>query len=61
MVKATKGCLIETEPSIKEVILKLGENEKFVIEEIDDNFIFINQSAANKIKERIESIMTIKK
>ncbi|ELA41981.1 uncharacterized protein VICG_00998 [Vittaforma corneae ATCC 50505] len=61
MVKAVKGSLIETEPSIKEVILKLGENEKFVIEEIDDCRIFITQEAAAGIKERVSKIMSLDK
>jgi len=61
MVKGVKGCLVETEPSIKEVILKLGENEKFVIEEIDDSRIFITQAAAVGIKERVAKIMSLTK
>lgn len=59
MVKAVKGCFIETEPSIKEVILKLGENENFIIEEIDDNRLFIKQEGAVGLKERISKIMSI--
>jgi hypothetical protein len=61
MVKATKGCFIETEPSIKEVMMKIGENEKFIIEEIDDNRLFITQEAAANIKERIGKIMSLQK
>lgn len=59
MVKAVKGCFIETEPSIKEVILKLGENENFIIEEIDDNRVFIKQEGSVGLKERISKIMSI--
>lgn len=61
MVKAVKGSLVETEPSIKEVILKLGENGNFVIEEIDDCRIFITQEAAAGIKERVSKIMSLDK
>lgn len=61
MVKASKGTFIETEPSIKEVIMKLGENEQFVIDEIDDNRLFITQEAAVNIKERISKIMSLQK
>lgn len=61
MVKASKGSFIETEPSIKEVIIKLGENEKFIIEEIDDNRLFITQEAAANIKERVSKIMSLQK
>lgn len=61
MVKAIKGCFIDTEPSIKEIIVKLGENEKFIIEEIDDNRLFIKQEAAVGIKERVSRIMSLEK
>lgn len=57
MVKAIKGCLIETEPSIKEVILRFGENENFVIEEIDDMHLFVLQDSIKKIKENVAKIM----
>lgn len=61
MVKASKGSFIETEPSIKEVIMKIGEKERFIIEEIDDNRLFITQEAAVNIKERISKIMSLQK
>lgn len=58
MVRAIKGTLIETEPSIKEVILNLGENENFVIEDINDNAVFVTQAAAVGLKERVQKIMS---
>lgn len=61
MVKAIKGTLIETEASIKEVVLALGEAEHFVIEDIDDNHIFITRNASQNIKERVNKVMTINK
>jgi Transcription factor TFIIH complex subunit Tfb5 len=61
MVKITKGALIDTEPSIKEVISRLGESEKFVIEDINDNCIFIKREAAINIKDRVSKIMAIVK
>jgi len=57
MVRSIKGTLIQTEPSIKEVILKLGESENFIIEDINDNAVFITQEAAVNIKERVHKIM----
>ncbi|AHL30153.1 subunit Tfb5 of transcription factor TFIIH complex [Encephalitozoon intestinalis ATCC 50506] len=57
MVKATKGYFLRTEPSVKEVILKLGETENFIIEDINDTCIFITPEAASDIKERVELIM----
>ncbi|KAG5860417.1 RNA polymerase II transcription factor B subunit 5 [Encephalitozoon hellem] len=57
MVKATKGYFLRTEPSVKEVILKLGETENFIIEDINDMCVFITPEAASDIKERVELIM----
>lgn len=57
MVKATKGFFLRTEPSVKEVILKLGESEKFIIEDINDTCVFITPEAAADIKQRVEAIM----
>ena len=61
MVKATRGTLIETDPSVKEVILRLGTAEKFVIEDINDSVIFITKESAINIKERVNKIMSIAK
>lgn len=61
MVKAIRGCLIETEPSIKEVICNIGGNENFLIEEIDDTHVFITEEASLKIKQRISKIMALSK
>ncbi|CCI73982.1 ECU09_1615 [Encephalitozoon cuniculi GB-M1] len=58
MVKATKGYFLRTEPSVKEVILKLGETENFVIEDINDTCVFITPEAASDIKDRVELIMS---
>lgn len=61
MVRATKGYFLRTEASVKEVILKLGESENFIIEDINDRCIFITPEAASDIKERVEAIMNIAK
>ena len=63
MVKALKGSLITTEQSIHEIILKIGENENFLIEDIDDTTLFLDQSCKNTIKGKVNKILnaTIKK
>lgn len=58
MVKATKGYFLRTEPSVKEVVLKLGESENFVIEDINDTCVFITPEGASGIKDRVELIMS---
>ncbi|KAI5169198.1 TFIIH basal transcription factor complex TTD-A subunit [Pancytospora epiphaga] len=57
MVYSIKGTLIQTEPSVKELILKLGEDENFIIEDINDSAIFITREAAININERIRNVM----
>lgn len=57
MVKATKGYFLRTEPSVKEVILRLGETENFIIEDISETAVFITPEGASGIKERVETIM----
>lgn len=61
MVKASRGTFVETEPSIKEVIVSIGEKENFVIDEIDDNRVFITREASLDIKDRISRIMSVDK
>jgi hypothetical protein len=58
MVKATKGIFLRTEPSIKEVVLKLGESENFIIEDISDGCVFITPEGAEGLKEKVEHIMS---
>lgn len=57
MVRCIKGTLIQTEASIREVILSLSEPEDFIIEDIDDNNVFITREAASNIKERVYSVI----
>lgn len=57
MVSITKGCLVKTEPSIKEVIVNIGENENFIIENINDTLVFITEEGAVGLKSRVEGIL----
>ncbi|KKO74106.1 transcription factor tfiih complex subunit tfb5 [Vairimorpha ceranae] len=57
MVTISKGCLVKTEPSIKEVICTIGENENFVIENINDTLVFITEEGAKDLKSRVEAIL----
>ncbi|KAI4292473.1 TFIIH basal transcription factor complex TTD-A subunit [Pancytospora philotis] len=57
MVRCIKGALVQTEPSIHEVIVKLSKADNFIIEDIDDSAIFITQKAAATIKEQVQRVM----
>ncbi|TBU12681.1 putative subunit Tfb5 of transcription factor TFIIH complex [Hamiltosporidium tvaerminnensis] len=52
MVKAVRGCLIKTEPSVKEVILKISETEHYVIEDINETTLFVNYDCLDTLKSR---------
>lgn len=56
MVKAIKGTLIETDPSVKEIILSTSE-ENVVIEDINDRMLFIDTAYKEEIIEKVEKIV----
>lgn len=58
MVKAIKGCLIRTEPSIKEIIMKIGENENFIIEDINDRMLFVNPRCKESLKDKVDKVIS---
>lgn len=58
MVKAVRGCLVKTEPSIREIILKIGEDENFVIEDINDEMLFVDSSCRDTLKEKVDRILS---
>lgn len=55
MVRATKGTFISTEPSLKEIILQINERENFVIEELNDNGLFVKSGA--QIGHNVEAVL----
>ncbi|KAK1348290.1 hypothetical protein LUQ84_002296 [Hamiltosporidium tvaerminnensis] len=58
MVKAVRGCLIKTEPSVKEVILKISETEHYVIEDINETTLFVNYDCLDTLKSRVEKVLS---
>lgn len=57
MVKAIKGALIECDASVKQIILRLNREHNFIIEEIDDNTLFIDIKYLKKIEEETERML----
>lgn len=41
MVRATRGIFLLTEPSIREILLLLNEKENFVIDQLNDDALFL--------------------
>lgn len=55
MVKAVQGTLIQTEPSIKEIITRVAEYA--VIEDINETTIFIKTEYFKDIKQQVDKII----
>lgn len=58
MVRATKGTYIKTEMSIKEIIMLINETDNMVIEEINDDAVFIQPGRVDELKTRVENILS---
>ncbi|EIJ88430.1 TFIIH basal transcription factor complex TTD-A subunit [Nematocida parisii] len=58
MVKAIKGALIECDPSIKQIIIRLNRESNFIIQEIDDNTLFIDNKYIRRIEEETERMLS---
>lgn len=55
MVKVIKGCLIKTEPSIKEIIMRVAEHA--VINEVNNETLFIKSEFVAEIKQKVDKII----
>ncbi|TPX13280.1 uncharacterized protein E0L32_006253 [Thyridium curvatum] len=56
MVTAVRGTLIQVDPPIKAIIVKIDaeENHAFIIEDLDDNTLFVKESALPRLKQLLE-------
>jgi len=55
MPKAVKGVLVECDPSIKAIILKIDqENHDYIVEDLDDQTLVIKEDHLNSLKARLE-------
>ncbi|KAJ1935644.1 hypothetical protein FBU59_005320, partial [Linderina macrospora] len=57
MVKAVKGTLIECDPAAREVLLKLNQKDKFIIEELDSTHLFITSSHLERVRGVLDQLM----
>ena len=53
MPKTKKGILIETDIATKIFLVSLKERESFVIKEIDENSLFIEESKIQWVREKV--------
>ncbi|KAL8911613.1 MAG: hypothetical protein Q9172_007641 [Xanthocarpia lactea] len=57
MPKAVKGVLIECDPSIKAIILKIDQDHHdYIVEDLDDQHLVIKESQLPRLKEELENV-----
>ena len=57
MPKAVKGVLVECDPSIKAIILKIDQSaHDYIVEDLDDQTLVIKESQLPKLKARLEEV-----
>ncbi|MCJ1237301.1 TFIIH complex subunit tfb5 [Varicellaria rhodocarpa] len=55
MPKAVKGVLVECDPSIKAIILKIDQDKHdFIVEDLDDGTLVVKESQLAALKYRLE-------
>ncbi|KAI9802533.1 MAG: TFIIH complex subunit tfb5 [Piccolia ochrophora] len=55
MPKAVKGVLVECDPSIKAIILKIDAvNHDYIVEDLDDQTLVVKESKLKELKLRLE-------
>ncbi|CAL8584710.1 TFIIH complex subunit tfb5 [Xanthoria parietina] len=58
MPKAVKGVLVECDPSIKAIILKIDHDKHdYIVEDLDDQHLVIKESQLPRLKERLEEVL----
>ncbi|KAI9810206.1 MAG: TFIIH complex subunit tfb5 [Phylliscum demangeonii] len=56
MTKAVKGVLVECDPSIKAIILKIDSaRHDFIVEDLDDQTLVVKESKLRELKTRLET------
>ncbi|KAI9710603.1 MAG: TFIIH complex subunit tfb5 [Chrysothrix sp. TS-e1954] len=58
MVKATRGVLVECDPSIKAIIMKIdSEHHDFIIDDLDDETVVVKESKLPELKQRLKETL----
>ncbi|GAV05456.1 hypothetical protein RvY_15588 [Ramazzottius varieornatus] len=61
MVNVSKGVLVKCDPAMKQFLIFLDEKEelgkRFIIQDIDDEHLFISKDVQEMLKERLDSLM----
>ncbi|KAL8927076.1 MAG: hypothetical protein Q9208_002622 [Pyrenodesmia sp. 3 TL-2023] len=58
MPRAVKGVLIECDPSIKAIILKIDqEKHDYIVEDLDDQTLVVKETQLPRLKEKLDEIL----
>lgn len=57
MVRAMKGTLLLSDPSVKQIILRLNREHNFIIQDIDDSTLFVRSEHLAMIEEETEKML----
>lgn len=59
MPRAVKGVLVECDPSIKAIILKIDEDHHhtFIVEDLDEDHLVVKEAKLAELKDRLEKIL----
>ena len=57
VANAILGVLVECDPSIKAIILKIDQDKHdYIVEDLDDQTLVIKESQLNRLKARLEEV-----
>jgi len=58
MPRAIRGVLVECDPSIKSIIVKIdSEHNDFIVEELDDQTLVIKEGTLQKLKAKLDEAL----
>ncbi|KAI9726849.1 MAG: TFIIH complex subunit tfb5 [Cirrosporium novae-zelandiae] len=58
MVRAVKGVLVECDPSIKAIILKIDqERHEYIVEDLDEQTLVIKDNKLQELKEKLDEAL----
>ena len=50
MVKALKGVLITCDPAVKQILLQLDEEQRFIIQDLDDTHLLVSAGSVERLQ-----------
>lgn len=53
-MKAYKGALLTCDAAIKQILLMMDENEKFIIQDLDDTHVVVQMDQLERVQRMLE-------